>query len=216
MGIEWAALLVSVFFLTIPSPAHQSCKKCITKSLVYPFDNQNGLSHSVMLRFLVTTMFWRNILFTNWYRENCRIILWKFPQDLVQKPTNSTSWLQQKLSMPESLHTHWKWHFLSKSTHGNECSHQTTTNAPPSHLTPFSLISLSSPVSFVHPFSTVGLIPLRTAHWLWCSSFLMCLNVLQTWEEGHMLVTHSSLSLFFSVLHLPIAFPNKRLYLEWF
>lgn len=142
-------------------------------------------------------MFWRNILFTNWLSENCRIILWKFLQELIQKPTNSTSWLQQKLSRPESLHIHWKWHFLYKSTHGNECNHQTTTNAHPSHLTPFSLISLSSPVSFVHPFSTVGLIPLRTAHWLWCSSFLMCLNVLQTWEEGHMLVTHSSLSFFF-------------------
>lgn len=42
----------------------------------------------------------------------------------------------------------------------------------------FKIPFLSFPKSFVHPFSTVGLIPLRTAHCLWCSSFLMCLNVL--------------------------------------
>lgn len=64
--------------------------------------------------------------------------------------------------------TLWKWHFLYVSGCGNGNNWTNTTHPPRS---PCPLISLASPRSFVHPFSNVGLIPLRTAHWLWHSPF---------------------------------------------
>lgn len=120
---------------------------------------------------------------------------------------------------PSSFHTPWKWHFLFMSTHGNGNNHQTTTNFPPSHLAPSrwkKLSSLSSPWSFVHPFFIVGLIPLRTAHWLWCSSFWwiwMCSRL----ERKVTCWSTLTLELVFlsSILWFLSSPQNKRLHLEW-
>lgn len=72
-------------------------------------------------------------------------------------------------------------------------------------------------MSFVHPLSTVGANPTENRPpvvMLLFSDVCECAPDLR--GRSHVGHTLKLELVFFSVLHLPVAFPNKRLYVEWF